>query len=333
MDANLLYHALKEATTVVEWNRNGKGIGIRCPYCGDSIKDPTHWHMNIKTDSDIFVYRCVRCGVSGKVTPKFLKDINCYDLTILRQASENKRKTFSRGRRTVHRNTVNIPVTTNPKYTFKIDYLNWRLDANFTPVSARDYNIILSLRDLALVNKNVAITYTKDKHRFYNDLDDNWIGFMTSDGANISFRNISSNMNLRYHELCLDPSKQGESCYVIQHNNISLTKPDLLIGIAEGGIDALGVWAYHALNGIYIDAVVSPLSKNYTTSIHHVWFMTGRLDAKFILFADSEIKKHEYEDLAKFLPDLKIYKNQLADDFGHPASRISPMEYTIKSNV
>lgn len=55
-------------------------VWIRCPFCGDSQKDPNKAHFRIHLVTGLFF--CHRCNEKGKVTPAFLARINLLDIDI-----------------------------------------------------------------------------------------------------------------------------------------------------------------------------------------------------------------------------------------------------------
>ena len=73
-----LYGVLRDANKVAYFNANHTELSVRCPYCGDSMKDRTHAHLYINVNPPYSFY-CQRCESSGILNDGSLEDIGVFD--------------------------------------------------------------------------------------------------------------------------------------------------------------------------------------------------------------------------------------------------------------
>jgi predicted RNA-binding Zn-ribbon protein involved in translation (DUF1610 family) len=81
-----------------KWTRQSSHSVFRCPYCGDSKKNPYKTRGNLFKFKDGFVYKCHNCGVS-KSLGTFIKDhfpylTQEYRLEKFKEATGNQNKPF-----------------------------------------------------------------------------------------------------------------------------------------------------------------------------------------------------------------------------------------------
>ncbi|MGC8735036.1 MAG: hypothetical protein ACP5RD_08455, partial [bacterium] len=78
---NFVYNLFKyNYKHILKEKLNSKHIVIRCPYCGDSVKDKTHAHCYIHLEQNVFY--CARCNTGGSLSRLLYKIRNRFNIDI-----------------------------------------------------------------------------------------------------------------------------------------------------------------------------------------------------------------------------------------------------------
>ena len=244
-----LIHRLKEQQAY-HTSVNGVQHYVRCPYCGDS-KNPNHGHFSIKIDlsSDVpMVYRCLKCSVSGLLTEDAL-----YELDIPLNESMKKDLVMYTKRAAKKSNLVNLEtenyqvplVTSDHLVDQKLDYFNKRLGLDFDPIKAKNHKIILDF--FTFIKMNHLITKEKNQlesltFSMIQNLQQNYIGFLSCNNNLIIFRDITGRQKYRYFKLILNDKNTNPDSFFACPSSISLmyTHP-IHVHVAEGTFDILSI--------------------------------------------------------------------------------------------
>lgn len=240
----------------------GREILCRCRYCPDS-RDHSHAHMYIhipQDKGDISTFNCFKCHMSGIVTSRTLSEWGLYDPmvgdildNIYKYASNhNYTKGYNIQRYKFNNFTYNTQLA-----TIKLNYLNSRLGLNLNIQDCIENKIILNLKDG--LNATYINKYTRDPN-IINQLNDNFIGFLSMDNNYVNLRRICdkgkvySSIDKRYINYNIHDKRDNTEKYYVLPCNIDLNNPyPIDIHIAEGPMDILSI--YHNLRnktpGIY----------------------------------------------------------------------------------
>jgi hypothetical protein len=332
-------------TSVAVWyvNRHETELAIRCPECGDSIKNPTHAHCNIRlTDPEAIVWHCVRNDCHGLVDAEFMRRIGVFSekgvLAAHRNAMSIRKKIGKAARAMTGGRSDKLPspklVPASGESTLqKLKYLNDRLGLKVKPFEAANkLKLVPDLR--ALFRANPWMKPTEEKFMMTRLADDG-LGFMSADKTHIIFRDTTNKWNKRYfnykiHNLDI-PS--ASKLYFIS-NKINLLSPKFTIVAAEGIFDAIAVAYHHEPDTFKSDSmlVAGASGKGYPWLIKSIRKM-GFLDLKVKIYSDSDVDISYYKWLIGDDPllnsgNIEIYYNDYKKedkhkrDFGVPSDHV-----------
>ena len=228
-------------------NSDGTEHTVRCPYCGDS-KTPSHAHLGIfidPNDDSGMVWHCFRCGVGSVLSDELLEDLGIFmDETNTRNLKAyNKKIQKLASRRTILKTERFIVPLSNatPLANAKLQYVNQRLGTEFDYPDAQHNKIILSLMEFMTVNEIQSIPNTKDW--VCRALEQDYVGFLSSNNNCITFRNINPNSRgRRYMKVILNPLNPDDATFYSIPARLDLMyNCDLHIHIAEGTFDILSI--------------------------------------------------------------------------------------------
>lgn len=228
-------------------NSEGTEHTVRCPYCGDS-KTPSHAHLGIfidPNDDSAMIWHCFRCGVGSILTDELLEDLGIFmdegDTRNLR-AYNKKIKKLSTRRTIVKSERYIVPTPTHtPQNEMKLRYVNNRLGTDFDYEDAQRNKFVLSLMEFMMINEIKEIPNVK--RWVCQALEQNYVGFLSSNNNCITFRNVNPNSNgKRYIKVIINPMNQDEATFYSIPTQLDLMyQGDLHVHIAEGTFDILSV--------------------------------------------------------------------------------------------
>lgn len=318
----------------------GKEINCKCRECPDSA-DPRTMHMYISipsNDDDPSLYNCFKCGASGIVTHNKLIEWGIFDAEIADELIKHNKKISHLSKNTKYFNRYryhirNTYTNEDSKSELKRRYIVERIGVDLSFAQLRDLKISVNLLDL--LKDNNIMNLTRDNN-IVNDLDREFIGFISIDNAYLNMRRtceagiVHGNIDKRYVNYKIFGNKFGteERFYTIP-TRIDLNKPKRLkIHIAEGPFDILSIYLNlrHGEEGIYTSiSGNNPISTIlYFLSV----CMTPWIEIHY--YADNDkfgsIDRIRY--LMNLLPDkfpIWYHRNAMSGekDFGVPINRIS----------
>ena len=310
---------------------NGRQFYIRCKYCGDSLKAGSA-HMYVRTTPP-FPYYCQKCGTAGVVDFDFLKDFGVVDkdLTIgIAKSREQFRKAPKPHGRAASKRRMLVPAV-GSESAFKIQYINDRLGISLTKKDLVDFGIVASVRDFIDLN---GLAHPADRRidRVVTELEESCVGFLSWDGTNINFRNVTKKKLSfdRYYCYCHSDTPEMKRFYAIR-GDIDITSPKFEVVMTEGPLDLIGVFV-----GVYgkearKDRVfVSVSGKGYNLLLKTLERM-GMFPMDLNVYSDSDVGLDYYRRMKSSDPFLrfgrmKVHYNLGGDgpkrDFGVPAGSI-----------
>lgn len=317
----------------------GKVINCRCMECPDS-SDPrsAHFYISIPDGIKPSLYYCHKCGCFGFVSHKELIAWGIYDKDIALQLTDYNAQIIqnSKNRKYFNRQTYQISnsyTTMDDKSEEKRKYLVDRLGYNLSFSDLKDLKICVNLLDL--LKENSIYKFTRDNN-IMNDLDREFIGFLSIDNAFLNLRRtcpegiLYPQIDKRYvNYRIFDKMETSQRFYTVP-TRVDLSKPRRVkLHISEGPIDILSIYLNlrNKEEGIY----TSITGNNYLTII--LYFLI-ELKLPFI-------ELHLYPDNDKFgtldritniinrIPDkyipVYLHKNTYPGekDFGVPLNKIN----------
>ncbi len=342
---SLLYKVLKRNLHVCRYENNyaRNEVMIRCPYCGDSIKDPSHAHFYIENKPP-YRYECKRCSTSGIITEEVMRDLGFYDPEFVIMIVEGKKaiqselssstSTTKRFNDRQHRITKTIipPLIGDEMEEANFNYLSTRLGVKVDYDDYAKLKIVSNFAKFYEVNNLGNIAYDKYINAKLDIFDTKYLGFLSYDRRFITFRSRVNDPKLRRYEIInIYKSSFNNRKFYTMGTRINTLNPNFTLIISEGVIDILSVY-YNIYNQEskenYVFAAVN--GAGYRNVIMN-FLRLGFLNLELIIYGDSDfiIKYKNLIRSFKLLPisSLTVYYNQELNpkrktDFGVPKKDI-----------
>lgn len=332
-----LVNALKQRNIFTQQTSHTE-IRTRCPFCGDSRKNKNTGHLYIKinpNDDTAIVYNCFKCPASGVLTYSDLELLgiegNFYKTSL---DTLNKTSTKPSNTNDEPDKYFDYKIPTAKDYK-KIKYVQDRLGYNFTIEELRNIKIITSFKDFLILNKLDTI-YCKPY--MAHMIEDHYVGFLSSNGSHILFRDITDEEEIRWYKYPISEDSRGQKVFYSVKSDIDLyTKEHITINLSEGVLDALSI-AYNLNNNFDNILNIAVCGKYYTRIIKDL-ISSGFVGSNITIniYSDRDgsedtspeyFKKilHKYTYLVK---EINLYYNLLHKDCGVPKERIKLKKYTI----
>ena len=329
MAENLLYQHLKQTQKVCKLNSARTEINIRCPFCGDSQKDPFKGHLYIQNGSP-YKYFCQRCQSSGVVNKKFLEILECEDFKVINNI-QREYEDYKKKVKIKYGNDLNFIYNKKiifPKYSYtdkiKNDYLEERLGIKITDEDINDYKIVYNLKDFLLKN-NLKILDKNKNNYYYNQniekITNNCVGFLSNDKSTIIFRSLDKDKTgYRYSNFTIFPEVESKKTYTIR-NQIDLTNRVFDVIITEGVFDIIGVYNHiynkQSTNNMLF---IANAGKSFIVTSNLLKKM-AILNSNIIIYSDGDVSIEEYRKIIlreKYfsMNGMNIFYNKKGKDFG-----------------
>lgn len=325
---------------------NHKNWVIRCPYCGDS-KTANHGHFSILIDINSntpIIYRCFRCNESGILTNSTLEDLGIYLSSDIKNSLIYYNKYSSRNRISNNEpKNYKIPswslCANNLK---KLLYINTRLGTSLTLEDCINYKIILSIKEFLEYNK---IYYNQENHamlksKTIEELENNYVGFLSSNNNKITFRDISNNGFFgRYYKITLDLYNNSTNTFYALDAQYDLLYTDSIhVHITEGTFDILGVYLNINHNHLQNNLFLASCGFGFTRILKFLIYKGVTTNIILHVYADAD--KSDKEILNTFnnefyniwIDSIIIHRNIISGekDYGVAKDRINDFSYKIK---
>lgn len=315
---------------------------IRCPYCGDS-NDPTHGHFSIKIDPDTtdpIVFRCVKCDVSGLLSPLVLDElgITVSDDVVTELKDFNKKIIKKNNFITKSENFITPIFYDNNLNGVKLNYINSRLGTNFDYNEAQGLKIILDLNMFLKVNNINELPGINNKYLYI--LNTNYVGFLSTNNNCITLRRITDNKSLkRYMKVIINPRNVNSNTFYSIPNSISLMYThDIDIHTSEGIFDILSIYNMNNKeknNNYYFASCGFGYLSIFKYLIYHG--MNSGLNVRIYSDKDKSDRDHfkyidKFRGLSEWLDTINIHRNsyRTEKDYGVPLEKIIDTRFKIK---
>jgi len=297
-------------------NENSTHFIIRCPYCGDSKKNPHKGHLYLAKDKPVF--RCVRCEEAGSIQ-KLLFDLtsNRYRLSTLIYDEYIKRNDLHDIKYNITQkdNNLIIPELNIDKFKDKHNYLYSRIPGKKVFDVIKD-RLIYDVDQWIKINN--LVNYKSDKLIQY--LHTNFIGFVSYNKGTVIFRNIDRNSDFRYYIFKL--TDFITDFFLI--DNLKEEKEDVNLVVGEGIFDILNVYNYEN----EIDLLVNASGKLFLRAIEFVRIVNCiSYFRKIIILGEDDVDfkfyKNVYKKIKNFTSTVELWYNKKGHDFGlkHPVEK------------
>lgn len=307
-------------------------ITVRCPFCGDSLKDLSHAHFNIKINVNenepIMVY-CFRCDIGGILTPSILRTLKINDLSLnssLISYNKNSMGTINKTLGLINNNlefSIPIPNENDSKTMLKKKYIEYRLGMTFTIEELIKMKVVFNLGEFLKVNNINSLTTNKEKASL---LHKDYVGFLTAKNEFINFRDITGN-NKRYEKYNVYKNLDNTRKFYSIPNEINLmATKNITINIAEGVFDVLGIY-YHLYEKENDNMIYTAVCGAGYISVLKYYIKMGVFGNVTInIYSDNDRVPQYYYDLKNELIDwvdsINLFYNDIGKDYGVPKDKI-----------
>lgn len=319
---------------------------VRCPYCGDS-NNQSHGHFSIKINLETdepMVYRCFKCDTSGLLTNSVLEELNI-DISDkfyknFKMYIKNSKKKLVKYNIITKAPDYEVPLyTSNNLNNKKLNYINNRLSLNLSFSDWRECKAIFNLYDFIKLNEIKYIPEISiNKLQLLND---EYIGFLSSNNNCIIFRNIYKNYNRRYEKIKINPNLiNPNSFYNIPTSFDILYTNKIDIHIAEGIMDIQSI--YNNLcdrnneNNFYFAAC----GFGYVSIIKYMLSIGLNTGIRLHIYSDNDKENNDHFRYLKklnksaliWIDDIFIHRNifEGEKDYGIPKRKIEDSYIKIK---
>ena len=329
----------------------GSQCTIRCIYCGDS-RDPRNQHMYIGPDrrnNMVLSYHCFLCNTGGAITPKFFRDMECYDTELINEVYEYNRNIWKNGppknsgyevdtrrrRNREHKKTIiRAPFPgEDENIELKLNYINNRLGIRLNFEESAKLKIILNLNRYLRDNHIWGSTRNKE---IMMELSRVTIGFLSVDNSHVILRTVvdpnevrlSETIRMRYINYTVFTAP-GNYLYYIIPGVVDPTRK-ITICITEGPFDILGVYFHVVKNHDNCLFAAAAGKTGYCSLMNYIFtrIQIPPIMCDLHVYSDNDMDVREFDKLMKQMYELNVrvtlHKNakQGEKDYGVPANRI-----------
>ena len=218
-------------------------IRTRCPYCGDSSKNQNtgHFYIRISPNDNLpILYNCFRCPAKGILDKDTMELLGITDRDLLDGAGKVAKTSDKNAGNNPDRPSIIFNYELPKEYDRrKIQYIEDRLGREFSNQELEDCKVITSLRAFLIKNDIHTITTKPEVARY---LESNFVGFVTTTGTQILFRNTDEDAKIRWFKYSLLQSENMIRPYYAISSMVDLfTQDEIRINISEGVFDCMGI--------------------------------------------------------------------------------------------
>jgi len=309
-------------------------VAVRCPYCGDSVKNPNSAHfyikLNIRNEDEPILFNCFRCDMSGIVTPSVLRTLGISDLQLNSSLIAYNSKTVGKINKALGITDnqfdfiVPMPDENDERNIRKKRYIEQRLGLEFTFKQLVELKTVFSLGQFLKANDIDKITTKREKAILLNN---DYVGFLTTRNEFINFRNIYPNENKRYEKYSIFNNLDNTRKFYTIPNEIDLlTTKKITINIAEGVFDILGIY-FHLYEQERKNMIYTAVCGSGFVSVLKYFIKMGVIDNVDInIYSDDNRYPKFYAPMVKELKpwvnEFTLFYNEKDKDYGVPKDGI-----------
>lgn len=297
---------------------------IRCPFCGDSRKDPRKARLYLKCSMDPtepILYNCFNdnCSAKGRVDKAFFEKLGipADGLNGLEARRFNRLITVEADKVEL---ITGEPIIPSPQS----DYISYRLGEGLAADDLDKFKIIWNFDLIRPFISQRSILNTLPNN-------DSSISFLSDDRSVLLTRFFDDNLGVRWKKVRLRPS-ENRSFYTIKSTIDLMAANTIAVNIAEGIFDILSV--YKHFNTGDNSAYVGCLGNDYRSALDHM--VAKGIFGNHVtvnVYADDNIDrkwlKSKFKPYRWLFGEITLFWNTQASDFGVKSDRISPVELRV----
>ena len=311
-------------------------LNVRCPFCGDSIKNANSAHLSIRINPDDdqpLVFRCLRCNSTGLFNGTTLSMIGIYSGSNSTNIERYNRLSCKKHGITSNKKGLNIKfpeLQINDLVLQKHRYIENRLGTSLDVNELHEKKIIYDFVSLLKYNKIEKIYGSVDQIKA---LQNDHVGFLSARNDFINFRDMTGN-HKRYYIYKIVRNIDTTGKFYIMPNNIDPFNNTLkTINIAEGVFDILGIY-YNLLNRYDYNTVYAAINgSGYLNVIKYILEQGLLCDVNVNIFSDADRNPDYYKNMVRtlmpFVNDIRLFYNEIGKDYGVPKDQVKLKEVDI----
>ncbi len=328
---------------------NNTEVRTRCPFCGDSSKNPNtgHFYMHINPEDNYPIqYHCFLCESGGVLQPSALNLLDIDDPS-LKSGISTLCKTSTKLDKKGIINEVQMKsfdyVLPDIKIGKKTRYIEERLGlSRLSDEEFKKMKVITSLRDFCIINNIKKLTCS---NQVAFKLEEKYVGFLTYGNSHILFRDITNTEELRWVKYPITQESTANRIFYSMTSEIDIfTQDEITINLAEGVLDILSANYNLGYNGPNILNLC--VSGKYYDSLILFLVSMGFVGSNITvnIFADNDgmfNKKNKnntttieyYQKILKnykhLFGKINVWYNLKSKDIGVPRDKIKLQKYLI----
>lgn len=335
---NFKQNLLQELMLLPYANYHDKQLYVRCPHCGDSVKnhDSTHFSIRIvPEDNETLVCRCLRCDYSGVFNATEMAMLGTGSNSINTDIERyNRLSNKKQGLNPVKNNkSLNLklpPLEINDKVMEKHQYIEKRLGINVPIEELHQKKVIYDFVKFLQFNN---IKKLNGSLEWIKALQLDHVGFLTTKNDFINFRDMTGNHKRYYIYKILKSIDTTGKFYVMPNKVNPFTEDNITINLAEGIFDIFGIY-YHLFEKHENNMLYSSINgAGYLNVIKYIISRGIICNVNINIFSDADRNPEYYKNMIKqispFVNDIRLFYNDIGKDYGVPINEIKLKEKDI----
>lgn len=291
---------------------------IRCPFCGDSKKDPNDAHLYLKCSNDPLEgiwWKCFLCSKGSKGIKQLVDKLGI----VMKEDLGSER--FNR---ISQMKTSPIEIMTGkPKMdSDQVGYIEYRIGEGLTEEDYDKFKIVWNMYN---IGKNVS---EKVRNTLPSNRDS--ISFLSADRSMLLTRTFADN-HPTWMKRKLFPSENREFYTVASTLNLLSNEP-VVVNVGEGVFDILSVYKHFNTGENSLHLAI--LGKDYKSAVDYIvnlGLVGSNIDLR--IYIDSNIDvgymKKVFKDFKWIFGKITLFRNSKKEDFGHPIDKIQRVEIPL----
>ena len=312
-------------------------LNVRCPFCGDSVKNANSAHLSIRINPDDdqpLVFRCLRCNTTGIFNGTTLSMIGVY--SSINSANIERYNRLSCKKHNLNFNNkkglnIKFPkLQINDSVLQKHRYIENRLGTSLDIYELHEKKIVYDFVGLLKYNNIEKIYGSVDSIKA---LQNDHVGFLSARNDFINFRDMTGN-HKRYYIYKINRNIDTTGKFYIIPNNINPFSNDIkTINLTEGVFDILGLY-YNIFNKEDHNMVYASINgSGYLNVIKYILEQGLLCDVNINIFSDNDRPPSYYKNMVRtllpFVNDIRLFYNSIGKDYGVPVKDIKLKEVDI----
>lgn len=309
----------------------------RCPLCGDSATNMNKKRFYIKFNLDEdrpIEYNCFNCQENGYLKASVLRafGVNSLHLGGRINAYAKRHEKKDPKKYSMKKLDYTVPLYSDSKIISpKKHYIEDRLGISFSYEELRDLKAVMDFSSFIKHNKIDKIHIKKSLAR---EFEYKYMGFLTTLNDTIIYRNITDDPKFKHNKYVIEPERKSNRFYTIPSMVNLFSRDEIVINIAEGVYDILGVYYHINDKNKYNQIYAAVTSSSYASILDYYFNMGvfGNVTVNIFSDRDKSIRYHKkksIKDIEPWVKNINIIYNAKDKDMGVRKDKIELEVYSI----